>query len=178
MSQNLIPGVPLVFLLDLKHGCPLNLNTLVSKPWGKAWTVAPHVCVALPNSPCLISTWPLAFLNRVRNLPKPLPVPKLGQVLATVSRWSNVSFILFRVPRQVRTPLGARLLVSTRTRAVPSWVLIMVRKALPLREVHFPIAPIRPGTKLEWCRHRPLIPSYVASIDLLTPITLPQEATF
>lgn len=163
----------LEFLVDLKQGPRLKLNTPVMRPVGKWCMEMPQAWVILPNRPWVIETWPLAFLSRVRSLRKPRPVPRLGQSLDMVTRWFSVECIRVRVRRNLVSPLGARLLVDKPTEAVPVWVLAILAKARALRVVQFPIAPIKPGTRLVWCRHRALMPVYVAPMFLLPPMNLP-----
>lgn len=121
--------------------------SLVMSAFGKARTVPPQLRITLPQSTWVQSTPPLALARLVRSREKPVPVPRLGQVLEMVRSLCSV-----RASRlEVLTPvLGAAVAVM-----VP-WVVAMVLRALDLRVVQFPMALIRPGTRLPSCRSRVL----------------------
>lgn len=116
----------------------------MTTPSGIALTPAPHPSIILPQNRCVQVTPALRLPSRVRRLTKPRPVRSRGHVLTAVRRpnsvWDSV-------------PLVAVCLMA----AVPGPVVVVVvlvcvraiRASMEdLRLVHFPIALIRPGTRL------------------------------
>lgn len=97
----------------------------------------------------------LALDSLLRSRWKPRLVPRLGQPLVIVNNWFNV---------ESSTSLARFVVVGFRVEIVVVWVVAILLRAFPLREVHFPMASIRPGTRLRWCRNRMLTRVYVLLI--------------
>lgn len=143
--QNPTPGVLLSAvcrLFRLNTILPPKLNTLVTRPDGNALIVPPNLPAVEPKQWCMVVSPPLRLETLLRNRKKPRPVPRLGQVLSATPN-------LVRV--EARMPLVTTPLLTAPVSTVLPWVPTMCLRALPLREVQFPIALINRGTRLR-CR--------------------------
>lgn len=138
---------------------------MVITPDGNTLTPPPSRPIAVPQHPWVPVTLVLIRCSRPRRLKKPRPVPKLGHRLIMVENLVTVLESLVPVPN----PLLA-------DRVVQSFVCVAIipRSARVLRVVQFPIAPIKPGTRL-YCPPRHILTAEnVLLIVPPPPIKLPQ----
>lgn len=109
-----------------------------------ALTVAPSPRIMLPQNRWVQVTPPLSLPSRPRRLTKPRPVRSRGHVLVAVRRpnrvWDSRPLV---VVCRVAAASGPSVVVIMLV-----WVVAIRAKILDLRDVHFPMAPIRPGTRL------------------------------
>lgn len=114
----------------------------MTTPAGIILTPAPHPRIILPQNRWVQVTPLLSVPSRVRRLKKPRPVRSRGHVLVMVRRpttvWSSRPLV-----RTCRVILLDRVV-----RSVSVWVRAIRANIRDLRVVHFPMALMRPGTRL------------------------------
>lgn len=150
--------VTVVLLVIEKPGPGPQLKITVARPIGNRCISMPRVLIVLTQCPCVIVTWPLAFLSRVRRLRNFRPDPSLGQVLIMVSSCDSVLLSRLRVVVNVVSVVGLPVTLGAVRRVLMCvWDVAILARICLLRVVKVPIAVIRPGIRLVWCRHRPMI---------------------